>query len=390
MRPLEAQAAESSPYLVGPILRACALLKCFRFDGESIPLREIVARTGMNKTTAFRAARTLVAGGLLDQVAGDRYRSAVSACRAHAFRIGYAAMSTRSLFARAVSDSLRVAAAKASIELIEVDNDLSPRVALRKCAELVRQRVDLAIEFQVRQEAAAAIASSFAEAGIPLIAVHTPHPGATFFGGNNYVAGRMAGRALGRFAVRCWDRNVDHLLLLGHSAAGPLTESRSTGAAVGLTDVLPGFDSNSVIQLDCHGGYVETMEVVLKFLARSRAKRILAAAINDAVGLGALRAFTEAGRPDHCAIVSQNGTIAARAELRRRDSRLIGAVAYFPEQYGDHLLTLALDILRKRVTPPAVFTKHVLMTAQNVDDYYPNDLLGALPDANSLLFERYH
>jgi ribose transport system substrate-binding protein len=353
-------------------------------------LHELVARTGLNKTTVFRAAQTLVAGGMLERVSGNRYRSIVHASRERSFRIGYAAMTAKSLFARDVTESIRVAAAQTGTELIELDNQLSARVAIGNSEKLVRERVDLAIEFQVCQEIAPLVASKFADAGIPMIAVHTPHPGATFFGGNNYIAGRIGGRALGLWALKAWSGSVDEVLLLGHATAGPLTNSRLTGTAVGITEALPGFDSSAVARLDAKGGYAETMDIVLKHLARSRAKRILVGAINDSVALGALRAFTEIGRPDDCAIMGQNGTIAARMELRTPGSRLIGSVAFFPEKYGEHLMPLARGILKRKCIPPAVFIKHTLITAQNVNDYYPNDALFPPTNADSLLFGRYH
>ncbi|MDQ2776823.1 MAG: helix-turn-helix domain-containing protein, partial [Acidobacteriota bacterium] len=177
------------PYLVGPILRACELLKAFGSPGESLALCELVQRTRLNKTTVFRAAQSLVAGGLLERVGGDQYRCLLAPCRKREFRIGYAAMTGNSLFSREISDSLRLAASTKGIELIELDNQLSARVAIRNSEQLVRDRVDLAIEFQVHQKAAPAIASNFSQAKIPVIAIHTPHPGAIFFGGNNYVAG---------------------------------------------------------------------------------------------------------------------------------------------------------------------------------------------------------
>jgi ribose transport system substrate-binding protein len=366
------------------------LLKSFRFEGESIPLRELVARTGLNKTTVFRAAQSLVAGGMLERVAGDRYRSVMLPRRERTVRIGYASMTANSLFARDVTESIRVAAADTRTELIEVDNQLSPKAAIRNSERLVREHVDLAIEFQVCQDVAPLISSKFTDAGIPMIAVHTPHPGATFFGGNNYIAGRMGGRALGHWAVKAWNGKVDAVLLLAHSSAGPLTQSRLTGTIVGITDILPELDHSMVVQLDGKGGYVETMDVVLKHLARSKARRFLVGAINDAVALGALRAFTEAARKEDCVIVGQNGTLAARAELRQPHSRLIGSVAYFPEQYGERLLALANNILAHKSSPPAVFMKHTLITPQNVDDYYSNDALASAPDPDSLLFGRYH
>lgn len=382
--------AMHSSYLVGPILRACEILKAFRSPGEALSLAELVTRTRLNKTTAFRAAQSLVAGGLLQRVEGDRYRCQLAAVPPRELRIGYAAMSSNSLFSREIGDSLRLAVAAHGIELVELDNQLSPRVAVRNSERLVRDGVKLAIEFQVHQKIAPLIASNFSRAGIPIVAIHTPHPGAIYFGGNNYLAGRIAGRALARWAVTHWDGKVDSVLLLGHEAAGPLTNTRLTGTAVALREMLPALNPSNLVQIDVKGGFAESMEAVLKHLSRSRVSRILVGCINDSAALGALRAFAEAGRTEECAIVGQNGTIAARTELRQAHSRLIGSVGFFPERYGEHLLSLALDILQRKDVPPAVFMKHSLITRQNVDNYYPNDALMPSPPPDSLLFNRYH
>jgi ribose transport system substrate-binding protein len=57
--------------------------------------------------------------------------------------------------------------------------------------------------------------------------------------------------------------------------------------------------------------------------------------------------------------------------LRRAGSRLIGSVAYFPERYGHDLIPLALAMAAGKQPPPAVFTKHKLITSRNVDEVYP-------------------
>jgi ribose transport system substrate-binding protein len=388
--PQETPTSPETKYLVGPILRACEILKAFRSHREVLPLHELVARTGLNKTTAFRAARSLVAGGLLEQVAGDQYRPLVVSRPRREFRLGYAAMSSTSLFSREITEGIRLAAASRGVELIELDNHLSARVAIRNSERLVRDRVDLAIEFQVAQKAADTISHNFAAAGIPLIAIHTPHPGAVFFGGNNYVAGRIAGRALGRWAARKWGGKVDSVLLLGHAAAGSITHMRLTGTTVGITETLYGHDSAAVVEMDVKGGYAETLEALMKYIPRTTATRILVGCINDSVALAAARAFEETGRAEHCAVVGQNGTLPARVELRRPHSRLIGSVGFFPERYGEQILSLAFDILEGKATGPAVFIKHTLITRENVNDLYPNDALAVAPDPNSLLFNRYH
>jgi ribose transport system substrate-binding protein len=70
----------------------------------------------------------------------------------------------------------------------------------------------------------------------------------------------------------------------------------------------------------------------------------------------------------------QNAAPEGRDELRR-PSRFIASVAYFPERYGAWLLKLAEDILTYKPTPPAVFVRHQLLTAKNVDQFYPHDEL---------------
>ena len=102
--------------------------------------------------------------------------------------------------------------------------------------------------------------------------------------------------------------------------------------------------------------------------------------MNDNSALGALRAYEEVGSLSLCAVMGQNGSPEARQEMRHSGSRLIGSVAYFPETYGEALMQLAVEILNRRFVPPAVFTKHQLLTPKNVDRVYPNDALFGLID----------
>src|ERR1700736_886384 len=98
-------------------------------------------------------------------------------------------------------------------------------------------------------------------------------------------------------------------------------------------------------------------------------------AINAPSALGALRAVEEAGRAESCAVMGQTGSLEVRAELGKPATRLIGSVAYFPELYGDALIPLSIDILQRKAVPPAVFVKHQMLTRDNVDRLYPNDIL---------------
>ena len=116
----------------------------------------------------------------------------------------------------------------------------------------------------------------------------------------------------------------------------------------------------------------------------SKARHVLVGAANDPSALGAVRAFQETGREATCAVVGQNAEPDARQELRSARTPLVASVAYFPERYGAGLVRLALDILSRKAVPPAVFTRHQIITAENVDHFYPNDSLVGWPAAPRL------
>jgi ribose transport system substrate-binding protein len=368
-------------YVVESVVHASQVLGAFASAGEVLRLRDVVERTGFSKGLCFRLLHTLHHCGMLEKIDVNRYRPTFEVRRRKRYRIGYASQGKGSSFPREVHAGLVRAAEEAQIELIVVDNRYQPRVAIRNAHQLIREHVDLVVEFQTDEAVAPAIAASYIEAGIPLIAIDIPHPGATYFGANNYQAGLLAGRHLGRWARSCWNGRVDEVLLLELARAGSLVRARISGLLAGLKETLPEpVAACPSVSLDGDGQFKVSFERVRKHLRESRAKYVLVGAANDSSALGAARAFQEAGRATTCAIVSQNAEPDARAELRDPHTPLIASVGYFPEKYGDGLIRLALDILAHKPVPPAVFVRHQIVTRENVDHLYPNDgLLGIKP-----------
>ncbi|HLJ17144.1 MAG TPA: substrate-binding domain-containing protein [Bryobacteraceae bacterium] len=374
-------------YLVKALVHASRVLEAFQSTGEVLRLRDVVNRTGLNKGMCFRLLYTLHHCGFVDKVQENSYRLVSEVRRRRLYRIGYAAQGQQASFDREVGLSLARAAERHQIELIVVDNRYQPKVALRSADYLIRERVDLIIEFQSDESTAPAIASKYMEAGIPFIAIDIPHPGATYFGANNYQAGLMGGSYLGRWAKKHWDGDVDEILLIGIERAGSLPKARLRGMLTGVIESVHSREACRTVAIDGDGLFQRSLQRVRKHLRETKSRRILVCAANDASGLGALRAFEEAGRAEQCAILGQNAEPEARAELRLAHSRLVASVAYFPEKYGDGLIRLALDILARKAVPPAVFTRHQVITPENVDHFYPNDsLLATAASAGSLTF----
>ena len=229
------------------------------------------------------------------------------------------------------------------------------------------------LEFQTYERVARVVASKFLDANIPVIAIEVPHPGATYFGANNYRAGIIAGRALGRWTSQNWDCRLNHLLLLDLPIAGSLLELRLTGFVDGLRRELPQIDNIPITHLNGRGDFEQVLETVRHFLRRTRVRRTLIGTVNDVCALATLRAFEELGATDQIAIASQNCIPDMRSELRQNGTPVVGSVAYFPERYGNEIIPLALGILRKQALSSTVFVKHQLITPRNVNLVYPLD-----------------
>ena len=182
-----------------------------------------------------------------------------------------------------------------------VDNRYQPKTALRNADFPIRDQVDLVIEFQTDEMIAPDIASKYPEANVPFIAIDIPHPGATYFGANNYKAGLLGGNYLGRWAKRNWQGEADEILPIELHRAGALPKARVRGILTGIVESLRTPEPCRTVSIDGDGQFQTALERVRKHLRESKAKRILVGAVNDARALGSLRTFEEAGRGmRHC------------------------------------------------------------------------------------------
>ncbi len=363
------------PYLVKAVVHSSKLLSAFQSPGETLSLKEVAERSGLPKTMVFRLLYTLEKCALIQKVGENAYQCSVRPVKRRLHKIGYVAQGTDYQFSSDISTSLQQAAAAEGIELICLDNRYSAKVAQRNADLLVKENVDLAIEFQTDDEVAPIIAAKYLEANIPLIAIEVPHPGATYFGANNYEAGLIGGRYLGRWVKEHWNSAIDEIVLMQLTRAGNLPRMRLTGTLVGINMILPAAKSCRITYLEGDGDLGRSFDAARKHLRISRARKVVVGAVNDPSALGALRAFQEAGRAEECVVMGQNASPEAREEMRQPKTRLVGSVGYFPEKYGEGLVKLSLDILSHRKVPPAVFIEHKLVTPTTVDHFYPNDEL---------------
>jgi ribose transport system substrate-binding protein len=353
-RPRRENSREIDKYWVPIVARTIDLLDCFGSTTETLTLEEVVKRTGIPHTTAFRILHTLVVLDYLSQ-SGRKYR--LSRLR-RKLKFGFANLSKHILLAVEIQQSLEKATAVAGIDLLVWDNDRNAETAIQNAEEMAEQKVDLAIEFQLFEQVAPVISDILARARIPLISLVNPHHGTVYFGVNNYRAGFCAGVALAEHAIKHWRSEVGSLLLLESPRAGRTVQSRLVGALRGIQERLGPLPEKAVYHLDGGGDKATSKAVVTNFLKSRSRKRILIVAINDESAIGAVQAVEQLKAGAEAAIVGHGGSTEIRDSIVDPRSPCIGTISFHAELYGADLLHFALPLAQGRSAPAAHYVPH--------------------------------
>ena len=109
-------------YVVKAVVHSARVLAAFRKLGEALPLREIVARSGLPKAMVFRLLYTLARCGMVEKAGDSLYRSQFWPFGQKPYRLGYAAQGVDYQFSKEISSGLQRAAAHMGLEIICVDN----------------------------------------------------------------------------------------------------------------------------------------------------------------------------------------------------------------------------------------------------------------------------
>ena len=351
----EATSRRVDKYWVPIIGKALDLLDCFESASDSLTLEEIVRRTGIAHTTAFRILHTLVTRDYLSQ-SGRQYR--LSRLRKK-LTFGFANLSKHVFLAVEIQASLEKAATAAGIDLLIWDNDRNPETAIRNAEEMAKQKLDLAVEFQLSEQAGSVISDIFSRAGIPLISIVNPHHGTVYFGVNNFRAGVSAGIALADYATRAWKGRIDAVLLLESPLAGRTTHSRIVGVLRGLEERRGPFAKEIVHHVDGGGDRSKSKAATLAFLRTLKGRnRVLIVGINDESAIGATAAVTAATGVLEAAVVGHGGSPEILELVADRKSPCIGTVSFHPELYGPELLSFALPIVQGKSAPVYHYVPH--------------------------------
>jgi ribose transport system substrate-binding protein len=291
------------------------------------------------------------------------------------YKIGFANIAEDFPFAVRVREGIQRAAQEAgNIDLVVMDNHLDGQTALNNADTMLVQGVQGVIEFQTDEQFGKAIMAKFNAEKIPVIAIDIPMEGATFFGVNNTLAGKLAGEGLGNWVKANWNGQVDALIMLELPQSGPVPAARMKGQRDGLESIVGKIDESKVRHLDSKNTLEEANRLVKDTLSTlPNAHHIAIVCINDDTAMGSIAAAEALARSKDIAVVAIDGSDRARQELRKASTPLVGSTASFPEKYGDKIIPVMLKRLKGEEVPKEVFTDHVFLTKDNVDKYYPAD-----------------
>ncbi|SRR5581483_3605180 len=357
-----------SRYFVEAAAKILDVLESFTSPEEELSITEVARRTGSTYSSAFRLLYTLEKRGYVMRRPGKK-RYVLTPARRR-FRIGYAALAT-SRFHQEVTWQIGAAARRlAMVLLIRKNAEFNVAKALANADELLAEKIDLLIEYQYNETASHLIAAKCHAAGIPAIAINFAQPGAYYFGGNNYLTGELAGDFLCQFSRSKWNGRADLCLVLPAKGLGSTQEARKAGLLDALRRGQHGQRPLEVLSappaLSVNEGYAVTKKILRDL---GHPKRLLIAALTDPLGIGAEKAIKEAGMEDQAVIIGQGGARDARARILR-GGPFRASVAFFPEAYGERVMLLAIQVLEGEKVSLASYTNHVVLTAENVSEYY--------------------
>lgn len=293
-------------------------------------------------------------------------------------RLGMASIFRAQPFCAEVEQNVIKQAKLAGIEakdIVLLDNKYDAEAGLRNAEIMLALKPDVFIQHQADVKVNSIVAAKFKAAGIPLIAVDVPVPGAPFMGIDNWYVATVGGKAMASLMKKKWGGwgMVDMVVLLQNPAGGDVTMLRTEGFATTLSDEFGSEVEGKIVRVDggmgTSGQAYQAMVQVLN--AHPAAKRIAVTSVNEETMQGVITAIQEAGRwqRDDLIIITLGVDDLGKTQLR--DGLSDAGVAFFPEKYGEYLIPAICALLEGAPVPSHLFVENQVITRENIDHFYP-------------------
>ncbi len=260
-------------------------------------------------------------------------------------------------------------------DLYYADNQYDATIGLKNADIMLAKSPDVLINFQFDSKVNSIISTKFTQAGIPIIAVDVPTPNAPFMGANNFYVSYLGGE----YAVEAVEASggidtLDAIILIQMPAGGEVLTLRSEGFYQAFVDKY-GADVIDPITYRADGGAGEAeqaskaMTDIMSTIPD--AEYVAMTSVNEQTMSGCIASIQTAGRwdPEKWFIVTMGCDNVGKQQIR--DGLTDGAVAFFPERYGEYLVPASLALMNGEVVPPFLYVENVVINEDNIDEWYP-------------------
>jgi ribose transport system substrate-binding protein len=287
--------------------------------------------------------------------------------------IGFTNLLKSNPFCATVEESCGKQCTKEGWGFYALDNDLNADKALANADAMVTKKVDLVWSFQALESLGPIIYQKYADAKIPCITIDAGMYKTVRFGADNWKAGVIAGEWMAEYAKKNWAGKVDGVVMTWVASWSGVVLGRIDGQVSAISKAFPEWNDSTISKIDTTldpAGAEGAMRAWLN--AHPNAHNVLASALtNDAEALAFLAAAQAVGREKDIAIVGGGGDQTAIAELKKPDNAFKGSVAFFPDRYGEFLAPITKNMLAGKPVDPDNFMGHLVLTRENVKQYYP-------------------
>lgn len=287
--------------------------------------------------------------------------------------IGFNNGSTTVDFLRQVGESMQRAADKAGVKLLVAESNFDVEKILPNVDNMLLQGAQIIVDFNVNAQVGGSLVDYCGAKGVKVIGIDVEYTGAKgdkawFFGANNQMAGEVAGKGLAKEIKAKWAGKVDYLLLFYNSENGDLVKKRLSGMydgikqAGGIT-----LDAKNVQYIDMGGGGSDTtlaanQKMTDWLTAHPTLRRIAVGTVNTETGQGVFSAVQAANRDKDVLIATNNNGMQTLAAFAQGQNCWLGGTAYYPTQYGDYIVPLAIDIINGKNPAKIQTMKHEFLT----------------------------
>jgi ribose transport system substrate-binding protein len=263
-------------------------------------------------------------------------------------------------------------------DLYYADNQYDATIGLKNADIMLAKSPDVLINFQFDAKVNSIIANKFGQAGIPIIAVDVPTPGAPFMGVNNFPVAYMAGEVAIEYVEALGGIDmIDAIVLLQFPAGGEVLMLRSEGFYQAFADKYgPEVVDPITVRADGGAGEAEQANQAMTDVLSTipDAEYAVLTSINAQSMSGAISAIQTAGRwdPEKWIVVTQGADETGCQQVV--DGLTKASIAYFPEKYGEYLIPASVALMKGEVVPPFMYVENVPISMDNMADYYPQYL----------------